>query len=42
MPGTPTAYPVTHTPNLISAAADGTAIWVDTGSTLVRLQVGTP
>ena len=42
MPGTLTAYPVTHTPNLISAAADGTAIWVDTGSTLVRLQVGTP
>jgi hypothetical protein len=42
MPGTLTAYPVAHTPNLISAAADGQAIWVDTGSTLVRLQVGTP
>ena len=42
MPGTLTAYPVAHTPNLISAAADGQAIWVDTGSTLVRLEVGTP
>jgi streptogramin lyase len=42
VPGTLTAYPVTHTPNLISAAADGTAIWVDTGSTLVRLQADTP
>ena len=42
MPGTLTAYPVAHTPNLISAAADGTAIWVDTGSTLVRLQADTP
>ncbi len=42
MPGTLTSYPVAHTPNLISAAADGPAIWVDTGSTLVRLQVDTP
>jgi hypothetical protein len=42
MPGTLTSYPVAHTPNLISAAADGPAIWVNTGSTLVRLQVDTP
>ena len=42
MPGTLTAYPVAHTPNLISAATDGQAIWVDTGSTLVRLQADTP
>jgi hypothetical protein len=27
---------------LISAAADGPAIWADTGSTLIRLQVKTP
>ena len=42
MPGTLTAYPVAHTPDLISAAADGPAIWVDTGSALVRLQADTP
>jgi hypothetical protein len=42
MPGTLTAHPVAHTPDLISAAADGPAIWVHTGSTLVRLQVDTP
>jgi hypothetical protein len=42
VPGTLTAHPVAHTPNLICAAADGRAIWVDTGSTLVRLQVDTP
>jgi len=42
VPGTLTAYPVTHTPDLISAAADGPAIWADTGSTLTRLQVKTP
>ena len=41
-PGTLTAYPVAHTPDLISAAADGPAIWVDTGSALARLQVDTP
>ena len=41
-PGTLTAYPVAHTPDMISAVADGPAIWVDTGSTLVRLQVDTP
>jgi len=41
-PGTLTAYPVARTPDMISAAADGPAIWVDTGSTLVRLQVDTP
>jgi hypothetical protein len=40
-PGTLTAYPVARTPDLISAAADGPAIWVDTGSTLVRVQVET-
>jgi hypothetical protein len=42
VPGTLTAYPVAHTPDLISAAADGPAIWADTGSTLSRLQVTTP
>ena len=42
VPGTLTAYPVARTPDMISAAADGPAIWVDTGSTLVRLQVDTP
>jgi hypothetical protein len=42
VPGTLTAYPVAHTPDLISAAADGPAIWADTGSTLIKLQVKTP
>jgi hypothetical protein len=42
VPGTLTAYPVAHTPDLISAAADGPAIWLRTGSTLTRLQVKTP
>ena len=42
MPGTLTSYPVTHTPDLISAAADGPAIWLRTGSTLTRLQLDTP
>ena len=42
VPGTLTAYPVARTPDLISAAADGPAIWVDSGSTLIRLQVDTP
>ena len=42
VPGTLTAYPVAHTPDLISAAADGPALWADTGSTLIRLQVKTP
>ena len=42
VPGTLTAYPVAHTPDLISAAADGPAIWADTGSALIRLQVKTP
>ena len=42
VPGTLTAYPVAHTPDLISAAADGPAIWADTGSTLIMLQVKTP
>jgi hypothetical protein len=41
-PGTLTAYPVARTPDLISAAADGPAIWADTGSTLIRLEVKTP
>ena len=41
VPATLTAYPVARTPDLISAAADGPDIWVDTGSTLVRLQVDT-
>jgi DNA-binding beta-propeller fold protein YncE len=38
MPGATTAYPVAHTPDLISAAPDGPDIWLDTGSTLARLQ----
>ncbi len=47
VPGTLTAYPVAHTPDLISAAANGPAIWVDTASTLTAstlagLQVHTP
>ena len=42
VPGTLTAYPVARTPDSISAAADGPAIWVDSGSTLIRLQVDTP
>jgi len=42
VPGTLTAYPVAHTPDLTSAAADGPAIWAATGSTLTRLQVKTP
>jgi hypothetical protein len=42
VPGTLTAYPVARTPDLISAAADGPAIWVHTGSTLIKLQVKTP
>ena len=42
VPGTLTAYPVAHTPDLISAAADGPAIWLRTGSTLTRLQLDTP
>jgi hypothetical protein len=41
-PGTLTAYPVARTPDLISAAADGPAIWADTGSILIRLEVETP
>jgi len=40
-PGTLTAYPVAHTPDLISAAAAGSAIWIETGSALVRLQLDT-
>ena len=39
VPGTLTAYPVAHTPDLTSAAADGPAIWAATGSTLIKLQV---
>jgi hypothetical protein len=42
VPGTLTAYPVARTPDSVSAAADGPAIWVDTGATLVGLQAGTP
>ena len=37
-----TAYPVAHTADAITAAADGPTIWVDTGGTLVGLEVGTP
>jgi hypothetical protein len=39
VPGTLTAYPVAHTPDLTSAAAEGPAIWAATGSTLIKLQV---
>ena len=42
LPGTLTTHPVARTPSLISAAADGQAIWLDTGSALARLQLGTP
>ena len=42
IPGHLTAYTVARTPDLISAATDGQAIWVETGSALVRLQVDTP
>ena len=42
IPGNLTAYTVARTPDLISAATDGQAIWVETGSALVRLQVDTP
>jgi hypothetical protein len=42
VPCTLTASPVAHTADAISAAADGPAIWVDTGGTLVGLQVDTP
>jgi hypothetical protein len=38
VPGTLIAHPVAHTPDLISAAPDGSAIWLDTGSALARLQ----
>jgi len=38
IPGATTAYPVAHTPDLISAAPDGPDIWLDTGSALARLQ----
>jgi hypothetical protein len=41
LPGTLTAHPVARTPSLISAAADGPAIWLDTGAALARLQLGT-
>jgi hypothetical protein len=42
VPDTLTAYPVAHTEDAITAAADGPTIWVDTGGTLVGLQVRTP
>jgi len=42
VPGTLTAYPVVRTTDLISAAADGPGIWVDTGSALVGVQVEIP
>src|SRR6476469_7935059 len=37
-----TAYPVAHTPDLTSAAADGPAIWAATDSTLIMLQDTAP
>ena len=42
VPETLTVHPVAPTPDLISAAADGPAIWVDTGSALISIQVDTP
>ncbi|HEY7015794.1 MAG TPA: hypothetical protein VH480_23720 [Streptosporangiaceae bacterium] len=39
LPGTLIAHPVARTPDLISAAPDGSAIWLDTGSALARLQM---
>ena len=41
-PGALIAHPVARTPDLISAAPDGPAIWLDTGSALVRLQLDAP
>jgi hypothetical protein len=41
LPGTLVPHPVVRTPSLISAAADGPAIWLDTGTALARLQLGT-
>jgi DNA-binding beta-propeller fold protein YncE len=38
VPGTLIAHPVARTPDLISAAPDGSAIWLDTGSALAKLQ----
>jgi len=38
VPGTLIAHPVARTPDLISAAPDGSAIWLDNGSVLARLQ----
>ena len=37
-----TAYPVAHTPDLIMRRRTVLAIWADTGSTSIRLQVKTP
>jgi hypothetical protein len=42
VPGTLIAHPVARTPDLISAASDGSAIWLDTGSALARLQLDAP
>jgi hypothetical protein len=42
VPAILTAYPVAHTPDLISAAPDGPAIWAHTGSALTRVQARTP
>jgi hypothetical protein len=41
LPGTLTTHPVARTPSLITAAADGPAIWLDTGTALTGLQLGT-
>ena len=41
LPGTLTTHPVARTPSLISAAADGPTIWLDTGSALSWLKLGT-
>lgn len=42
IPATLTAYPLAHTPDLISATADGPAICANTGSALIGLQARTP
>jgi hypothetical protein len=42
VPGSLIAHPVARTPDLICAAPDGSAIWLDTGSALARLAMVGP
>lgn len=42
LPGTLAVYPVAQTADTTSVTADGQHVWVDTGTTLVGLQVDTP